>query len=570
MSDDAATNGYPDLMTGLLKLTSELTPQLIGEMMPAVVPMASPKDAAHWAQVAARLQAMWLEFQTEQAVKSTASPPPVTDPAHWLGLMEGWYRQMPLARPEVQQRLWQDGLALWQNVLGQYGLELPGGAALMGSAQNAGPAAETTLPRQDKRFADSRWQQPFYAVVHQSYLLMAEQITALADNFEGGDPEKREQLRFATRTLVDALSPDHFPLTNPLVLERALATRGDSLISGMRHLLADLRRGQLTHTDPEAFRLGENIAVTPGKVVYESPLFQLIQYSPTTETVLKVPVVIFPPWINRFYILDLNAKKSFVQWAVAQGITIFMVSWKSADASMADVVWDDYIRSQIEAIEVIRARLKVPAVHAIGYCVAGTTLAATLAVLNRIGQADMVKSATFFTAQVDFKDAGDLRNFIDDQQIAALGRMAPDGFVDGRMMAATFNLLRSNDLIWNYVINNYLLGEDYTAFDLLHWNGDTTNLPAKWHQSYLRDLYRDNRLVVPGRAERWRHPDRPALHRQPLLYPGRPRRSYRAGAKCLAVDAPCQRAMDFRAGRLGPYRRGGQPASLGQIPVLDE
>ena len=226
-------------------------------------------------------------------------------------------------------------------------------------------------------------------------------------------------------------------------------------------------------------------------------MFQLIQYSPTTEQVLETPLVIFPPWINRYYILDLNPDKSFVRWAVAQGITVFMVSWKSADAGMAEVVWDDYIRSQVEAIEMVRTRLNVPAVHAVGYCLGGTTLAATLAVLSRLGQDRIVKTATFMTTQVDFENSGALRHFVDDQQIEVIGKLAPDGYVDGRYMAATFNLLRSNDLIWKYVIQNYLLGEDYTSFDLLHWNGDTTNLPAKWHQSYLRDLYRDNRLVLP-------------------------------------------------------------------------
>ena len=491
MSDNTATAGFPDFMSGLVRLTNEFTPWMIGEMLPAAAtPLAGFGDAAHWAKVAAELQAMWLEFQGEQALQSAASPAmPMADPAQWLSLMESW--QQSLAFPQAQKQLWDGTFALWQGVLGQYGL-----GALAGSSEDAA-TPPAVMPRHDKRFADSQWQQPFYAVIHQSYLLMAEQITALADNLQGVDPVKKEQLRFATRTLVDALSPDHFPLTNPKVLERALATGGESLVSGMRHLLADLRRGQLTHTDPGAFRLGENIAVTPGKVVYESPLFQLIQYSPTTEQVLETPLVIFPPWINRYYILDLNPDKSFVRWAVAQGITVFMVSWKSADAGMAEVVWDDYIRSQVEAIEMVRTRLNVPAVHAVGYCLGGTTLAATLAVLSRLGQDRIVKTATFMTTQVDFENSGALRHFVDDQQIEAIGKLAPDGYVDGRYMAATFNLLRSNDLIWKYVIQNYLLGEDYTSFDLLHWNGDTTNLPAKWHQSYLRDLYRDNRLVLP-------------------------------------------------------------------------
>jgi polyhydroxyalkanoate synthase subunit PhaC len=213
--------------------------------------------------------------------------------------------------------------------------------------------------------------------------------------------------------------------------------------------------------------------------------------------VLATPLLVFPPWINRFYILDLNPKKSFVKWAVDQGLTLVMVSWRSADESMADIGWDDYIRAQIEAIDVVRDRLDVPAVHTIGYCVAGTTLAATLAVLDRRGQADKVASVTFLTAQVDFSHAGELMLFTDDAHLELIRQASKGGFLDGRYMAATFNSLRGGDLIWNYVVNHYLLGEDYPAFDLLFWNGDVTNLPAKWHQAYLRDCYRDNLLVAP-------------------------------------------------------------------------
>ncbi len=411
------------------------------------------------------------------------------DPARWMGLAQDWYRQMPLADPAQQQALWQEGMEVWQQVLAQYGL----GA---GGQEEARDAAD--MPRRDRRFADPRWRaHPAYALIHQTYLFLAERVAEMVDRIDGLSDDKREQLRFTTRTMTDAASPANFPLLNPVVMERTLETQGENLVTGMEHLLADLRRGQLSHTDASAFTLGENIAVTPGKVVHETPLYQLIQYTPTTDTVLATPLVIFPPWINRFYILDLNARKSFVRWAVEQGVTVFMVSWKSADASMKDVVWDDYVRAQIDAIDHIRARLDVPAVHAIGYCVAGTTLAGTLAVLHRRGEQDKVRSATFFTAQVDFEKAGELRNFVDDQQLAAIRGLTPEGYLDGRYMAATFNLLRGTDLIWNYVVNNYLLGEDYPAFDLLHWNGDVTNLPAKWHEQYLRDFYRDNRLVEP-------------------------------------------------------------------------
>jgi len=282
-----------------------------------------------------------------------------------------------------------------------------------------------------------------------------------------------------------------------VVLERTLETHGANLVKGMERLAADLEKGQLTHTDSSAFRLGENIACTPGKVVHETELYQLIQYAPATGEVLEVPLVIFPPWINRFYILDLNPRKSFVKWAVDQGLSVFIVSWRSADESLAHIEWDDYVRAQIDAIDHIRERLAVPAVHAVGYCVAGTTLAATLAILARRGQADKVRSATFLTAQVDFESSGDLKLFVDDNQLEMIRRASQGGFLDGRYMAATFNLLRGSDLIWNYVVNHYLLGEDYPAFDLLHWNGDVANLPARWHTAYLRDLYRDNKLIVP-------------------------------------------------------------------------
>lgn len=451
----------------------------------------STSDLAQWSTVAQRLQAMWLEFQRDQAAATAGRAPEILGGlGNFAQIMQGWLKVLPIANPDVQKRMWEESLELWQAVLGQYGI-----GPRAGEAGSEGPA----LPRKDRRFADPKWRdQPFYALVHQTYLMLAEQVLAMAEAAAPGDPARSEQLKFAARTLVEMLSPAHFPLTNPLVIEKTLATRGENLVKGMEHLLADLRRGQLTHVDPEAFKVGENIATTPGKVVHETPLYQLIQYSPTTASVLEVPLVIFPPWINRFYILDLSPQKSFIRWAVEQGLTVFVVSWKSADESMKDLVWDDYIRAQIDAIDHIRARLGVNGVHAIGYCVAGTTLAATLAVLARRGEADKVKSATFFTAQVDFELSGELKVFIDDQQLAALEQLSQGPcYLDGRYMAATFNLLRGNDLIWNYVVKNYLLGEDYPAFDLLHWNGDVTNLPARWHMSYLKDLYRDNKLVVP-------------------------------------------------------------------------
>jgi len=489
MSDQTAPGSNPgDILAAMMQAPQQLFTQFMpggGEGSTA------PGDMAQWSGVAQRLQALWTQFQREQAATAAGKLPMLfADPGNFAGIMQGWLNMLPLTQPESQKRFWEESLELWQGVLGQYGIGP--------KAREAGSEAPQ-LPRKDRRFADPKWRsQPFYALAHQTYLLLAEQVLAMADAVDTGDPAKSEQVKFAARTLVEMLSPAHFPLTNPLVVEKTLASRGKNLVKGMEHLLSDLRQGQLTHVDPQAFKVGENIATTPGKVVHETPLYQLVQYSPATENVLEVPLVIFPPWINRFYILDLSPEKSFIRWAVEQGLTVFVVSWKSADAGMKDLVWDDYIRAQIDAIDQVRDRLSVASVHTIGYCVAGTTLAATLAVLARRGEADKVKSATFFTAQVDFEAAGELKVFIDDQQLDALEKLSAEtGYLDGRYMAFTFNLLRGNDLIWNYVVKNYLLGEDYPAFDLLHWNGDVTNLPARWHMSYLKDLYRDNRLVVP-------------------------------------------------------------------------
>ena len=489
MADKSTTTDPSQLFADMLQAQGEAARNIFEQFLPdTALPLPDETDMQEWGEAAAKLQKMWLEFHEQQALPDRI-PPFMVDPAQWLEYVEAFYGQMPLANPEKQQEMWQRGADLWEEVLGQYGI---------GPRAKPKEGGEPDLPLKDRRFSDPRWrEQPVFALIHQTYLLFAEQLLAMVDDIEGIDEEEREQLRFATRTVTEAMSPAHFPMINPIVLERTMEQHGENLVKGIERLSADLEKGQLTHTDGSAFRLGENIAATPGKVVHETPMYQLIQYAPTTGEVLETPLVIFPPWINRFYILDLNPKKSFVQWAVEQGITTFMVSWKSADETMADVTWDDYIRAQIDAIDHIRGRLKVPDVHTIGYCVAGTTLAATLAVLARRGEADKVKSATFFTAQVDFEKAGELKVFVDDAQLEMIRQASKAGFLDGRYMAATFNLLRGTDLIWNYVVNNYLLGEDYPAFDLLYWNGDVTNLPAKWHLDYLQDLYRDNLLVQP-------------------------------------------------------------------------
>jgi polyhydroxyalkanoate synthase subunit PhaC len=492
----SSSDSAPDaagIFTEMLRAQGEAARQMMAAFMPEAAEAVPGDEAiAEFGEAATKLEAMWLEFQQQQAIPEM----PVAlfaDPAQWLGMMQGWYQQAPWLDPARQAELAAEGMALWGDVLAQYHV---------GPKASGDKTAEVELPRRDRRFADPAWrEQPVFALIHQTFLLLAERVLQAVDAVEGIDEREREKLRFATRSVLDAMSPSNFPLMNPVVLERTLETHGENLARGMERLARDLEKGRLTHTDEDQFKLGENIACTPGKVVYETPLFQLIQYSPTTDEVLATPLVIFPPWINRFYILDLNPKKSFVKWCVDQGVTVFMVSWRSADESMAEVTWDDYVRAQIEAIDVVRERLGVPALHAVGYCVAGTTLAATLAVLARRRQADKVASATFLTAQVDFEFAGDLKLFVDDAQLELVRQASQGGYLDGRYMAATFNLLRGSDLIWNTVVNHYLLGEDYPAFDLLHWNGDVTNLPARWHEAYLRDCYRDNRLVEADALE---------------------------------------------------------------------
>ncbi|MBC2778737.1 PHA/PHB synthase family protein [Parasphingopyxis marina] len=455
-------------------------------------PMPSLEDMQHWTGVIGRAQQMMLEHAAAQMKKAGEAGEEKIAKAP--SMAENFAQMMPSFASagfdpqklaEAQTDFWDDSIKLWNR--------------FMNPEKADGEAPEAA--KGDRRFAAPQWQaSPVFDMLRQGYLLLSEHLLRTVDLIDGVDDKQKQQLRFATRQFVDALSPSNFALTNPEVIEMAVATKGESILKGLEHMLADMAKGQLSHVDADAFTLGENIATTPGKVVRRTPLYELIQYSPTTKKVHEIPLVIFPPWINRFYILDLNPQKSFVRWAVEQGFTVFMVSWKSADETMADVTQDDYvIDGQVDAIEAVRDLLDVPSVNVIGYCVAGTTLAMTLAWLAAKGEADKVASATFFTAQVDFTKAGELQLFIDDLQAKLVEQLGSEtGYLDGRYMAATFNLLRDRDLIWNYVVNNYLKGQEYPAFDLLYWNGDTTNLPAKWHRSYLRDLYRDNKLAQPG------------------------------------------------------------------------
>jgi polyhydroxyalkanoate synthase len=447
----------------------------------------SLEDWQHWTWVMGRAQQMLMEAWAE-SLKS-AQPWPTSPPA-WGAFPPAFFASPQPSAPDPMSMMsagaeaWAKGLEAWGRMLG---LE-------------TSPTAE----RKDRRFSAPEWREnPLFDQIRQTYLALSDKMLGTVDQIEGLDEETRAKLRFATKNFVDAMSPSNFALTNPEVLKKTIETRGENLLNGLANMLKDVAAGQLTQTKPGVFQVGKNLAITPGKVIRETRLYQLIQYTPTTDEVLETPVVIFPPWINRFYILDLTPEKSFVKWCVDNGISLFMVSWKSADESIADATLDDYVLGgQVDAVDTIRDLLGVEAVHAIGYCVAGTTLAATLAYLDAKKQQKKVASATFLTAQVDFTLAGDLKLFTGPEVLGLLERLtAEKGYLDGRYMAATFNLLRGRDLIWNYVVNNYLLGQEPPPFDLLYWNSDTTNLPAKWHRAYLADLYEANRLAEKGGIE---------------------------------------------------------------------
>ncbi|MDB5394614.1 MAG: class poly(R)-hydroxyalkanoic acid synthase [Rhodospirillales bacterium] len=395
-------------------------------------------------------------------------------------------------------RLMQAQMQLWQDYM-----------ALVGSATRRfmGEAAEPTVSpaKDDKRFRDPAWQEAaIFDFIKQSYLLSARWMQSVVKNVEGLDEKTAQKVDFYTRQFVDAVAPSNFVLTNPQVLRATLESGGENLVKGLENLLSDLERGKgqllVKMTDPDAFRIGENIALAPGKVVYQNELMQLLQYNPTTETVYKRPLVIIPPWINKFYILDLRPENSFVRWAVDQGHTVFVVSWVNPDRSQAEKNFDDYLKlGFLDVLDAVEQATGQRESNLIGYCLGGTLLASGLAVLAANKQQKRVASATYFVALVDFTDVGEVRVFIDEAQLAALDeRMKSQGYLDAKDLYTTFNMLRANDLIWSFVVNNYLLGKEPFPFDLLYWNSDSTRMPAAMHSFYLRNMYQKNLLAEPG------------------------------------------------------------------------
>src|ERR1700688_870297 len=387
---------------------------------------------------------------------------------------------------ELQKKIAKAYIDLW----GSSGRRLAGEPA---------PPAIAPSPR-DKRFADPEWKSnQFFDFIMQLYLLTTQWAQELVRNAEGVDPHTRKKAEFYVQQISNALAPSNFVLTNPEVLRETLASSGDNLVRGMKMLAEDIEAGggtlRIRQSDPSNLVVGVNMATTPGKVIFQNELMQLIQYQPSTEKVLRTPLLIVPPWINKFYILDLKPEKSFIKWCVDQGVTVFVISWVNPDKSLGAKTFDDYMKQgPLAAMDVIEKATGELKVHTMGYCVGGTLLASTLAWLAEkrgVG----VASGSLLAAQVDFTHAGDLLVFVDEDQISALERdMQASGVLEGSKMAMAFNMLRSNDLIWSYVVSNYLKGQPPSSFDLLHWNSDATRMPASNHSYYLRNCYLENRL----------------------------------------------------------------------------
>ena len=403
-----------------------------------------------------------------------------------------WVKMLsdPMALAQTQMKLWQDYAALWQN------------AWLRMAGQTSAAVAEPQ--RGDRRFRHEDWQNQFlYDYIKQSYLIASRHLHQAMCRVEGVDETTAKKVDFYTRQYIDALSPSNFALTNPEVIRETVNSGGQNLLRGLNNLLDDLTRGngelRVKMTDDRAFKLGVNIAVTPGKVVFQNELMQLIQYAPATPRVNKRPVVIVPPWINKYYVLDMRENNSFVRWAVGEGHTVFIVSWINPDASHAARTFEDYLNEG--TLAAIDAALKATGereLNLIGFCLGGTLVAATLGYMAAKSD-KRVASATFLATLTDFARPGELEVFIDEQQVAALEkRMDKRGYLEGSEMATTFNMLRANDLIWSFVVNNYLMGREPMAFDLLYWNSDSTRMPAAMHSFYLRNMYMKNLLREPG------------------------------------------------------------------------
>jgi polyhydroxyalkanoate synthase len=451
--------------------------------------LADPGEfARNMVRVGQQSQKLLADFAKHQAEKLGHEP---LDPLNIMGTFTELAKAMaanPTAMVDASFALWRDYMGLWEQT-----------ARRMMGDEDAKPVI---VPKPgDKRFRDKEWQEnQIFDFIKQSYLLTANWLQATTAHIEGLDARTQQRVSFYTRQFADAIAPTNFVLTNPEVLRATMQSNGENLVKGLDNLLDDLDRGhgQLSiRQSSDAFTIGKNIAVSPGKVIFRNELLELLQYDPHTEKVYERPLLIFPPWINKFYILDLRPENSFIKWLTEQGYTVFVASWVNPDKRQALKGFEDYMRSGIfAALDAVEQATGVRDPNVVGYCIGGTLLAATLAYMAATGD-DRVHSATFWAAQMDFSEAGELAVFVDDVQIEALHQQMENagGVLEGGKMATTFNMLRANDLIWSFVVNNYLLGKAPMPFDLLYWNSDTTRMPERTHLFYLTQFYKNNALA---------------------------------------------------------------------------
>lgn len=438
-------------------------------------------------RVGVKSQHLLADFLARQREKFGSEPAdPLNISGAFFELLKGMAAN-PGVILEAQAQLWHDYMELWERT----------------ARRMMGAKVEPVIAPSpgDKRFNDKDWQEnQIFDFIKQSYLLSANWLQKTVGKVEGLDAKSRRRVAFYTKQFADAIAPTNFVLTNPEVLRTTLQSNGENLVKGLKNLLSDLERGDgnlAIRQTADAFTIGENIATAPGKVVFRNDLMELLQYQPATAEVYERPLVIFPPWINKYYILDLKPENSFIRWAVQSGYTVFVVSWVNPDKRLAKKTFEDYMREGIfAALDAVEMATGERSVNAIGYCIGGTLLSATLAYMAAKGD-KRIDAATFFAAQSDFSEAGDLQIFIDDVQLEALEQQmsAAGGVLEGKKMATTFNMLRANDLIWSFVVNNYLLGKEPVPFDLLYWNSDTTRMPEATHLFYLREFYKNNALA---------------------------------------------------------------------------
>lgn len=450
-------------------------------------------NMARMIEQAGKAASAWAEPREKGEVRDHVAEPAVDMVKTFSKLSEYWLAD-PQRALEAQTRLFAGYMGVWAN-------------AIQRASGDTGQPDDTIRPeRGDKRFQDPEWgKNAFFDFLKQAYLVTSRWAADLVEHAEGLDEHTRHKASFYVKQVSNAISPSNFILTNPELFRETVASNGENLVRGMKMLAEDIAAGKgdlkLRQADSSTFEIGRNLATTPGKVVGRSDVAEIIQYAPSTETVLKRPLLICPPWINKFYILDLNPQKSFIRWAIEQGHTVFVISWINPDERHGLKNWEAYIREGLQyGLDIIETATGEREVNAIGYCVGGTLLAAALALLAQEGD-HRIRSATFFTTQVDFTYAGDLKVFVDEDQVAAVERsMSEKGYLDGTKMATAFNMLRSGDLIWPYVVNNYMRGKEPLPFDLLYWNADSTRMAAANHSFYLRNCYLENNLSQ-GRME---------------------------------------------------------------------